>query len=80
MSVLHDVLVSDLRVVFCGTAAGSASAQRQAYYAGPGDAFWRTLFEVDLTPCLLEPPQYAAILIGMLEDECRTDDSDERPV
>ena len=61
MSVLPDVLVSDLRVVFCGTAAGSASAQRRAYYAGPGNAFWPTLFEVGLTPCLLEPAQYATI-------------------
>ena len=61
MSVLPDVLVSDLRVVFCGTAAGSASAQRRAYYAGPGNAFWPTLFGVGLTPCLLEPAQYATI-------------------
>jgi len=36
--VLRDVLVSDLRVVFCGTAAGSVSAKQRAYYAGPGNA------------------------------------------
>lgn len=58
MSVLRDVLVSDLRIVFCGTAAGFASAKQRAYYAGPGNAFWRTLFEVGLTPRLLEPAQY----------------------
>jgi double-stranded uracil-DNA glycosylase len=61
VSVLRDVLVSDLRVVFCGTAAGSASAKQRAYYAGPGNAFWRTLFEVGLTPRLLEPAQYGVV-------------------
>ncbi len=61
MSVLPDVLVPDLRIVFCGTAVGTASAQRMAYYAGPGNAFWRTLFEVGLTPRLLAPAQYATM-------------------
>ena len=58
MSVLRDILVSDLRVVFCGTAAGSVSAKHRAYYAGPGNAFWRTLFEVGLTPRRLQPAEY----------------------
>ena len=50
MSVLPDVLVPGLAVVFCGSAVGAASARRRAYYAGPGNAFWRTLSEVGLTP------------------------------
>jgi TDG/mug DNA glycosylase family protein len=58
VTVLRDVLAPGLRVVFCGTAAGTASAKRRAYYAGPGNAFWRTLFEVGLTPGPLEPAQY----------------------
>jgi double-stranded uracil-DNA glycosylase len=61
MSVLRDVLAPDLRIVFCGTAVGSASARRQAYYAGPGNAFWPTLFEVGLTPRLLQPEEYETI-------------------
>jgi TDG/mug DNA glycosylase family protein len=61
MSVLRDVLAPDLRVVFCGTAVGSASARRSAYYAGPGNAFWRTLFEVGLTPGLLQPEEFETI-------------------
>jgi TDG/mug DNA glycosylase family protein len=56
--VLPDVLVHDLGIVFCGTAAGSASARRGAYYAGPGNAFWRTLHRVGLTPYVLEPEDY----------------------
>jgi TDG/mug DNA glycosylase family protein len=37
--VLPDVLVPGLAVVFCGNAAGKVSAQRGAYYAGPGNYF-----------------------------------------
>jgi TDG/mug DNA glycosylase family protein len=61
MSVLRDVLAPGLRIVFCGTAVSSASARRRAYYAGPGNAFWPTLFEVGLTPRLLQPEEYEAI-------------------
>lgn len=61
MSVLPDVLAPRLAVVFCGTAVGTASALRRAYYAGPGNAFWRTLFEVGLTPRRLEPEEYQCI-------------------
>ena len=61
MNVLPDVLVPGLDVVFCGTAVGTASALRGAYYAGPGNAFWRTLFEVGLTPRRLEPEEYERI-------------------
>jgi len=61
VAVLHDVLTHDLRIVFCGTAVGAASARRQAYYAGPGNAFWPTLFEVRLTPRLLRPEEYHVV-------------------
>lgn len=61
MNILPDVLVSGLRVVFCGTAPGAASAKRSAYYAGPGNAFWRTLFEIGLTPRLLQPAEYYSV-------------------
>jgi double-stranded uracil-DNA glycosylase len=60
-TVLPDVLVPGLAIVFCGTAAGAASARRCAYYAGPGNAFWRSLFEVRLTPRLLRPEEYAGV-------------------
>lgn len=60
--ILPDVLAHELDIVFCGTAAGSASARRGAYYAGPGNAFWRTLYQVGLTPRMLEPEEFARIL------------------
>jgi len=62
MSVLPDILAPGLAVVFCGSAVGTASALRRAYYAGPGNAFWPTLAEVELTPCQLAPEEYKSIL------------------
>jgi double-stranded uracil-DNA glycosylase len=61
VSILPDVLESGLRVVFCGTAAGTASARAGAYYAGPGNRFWTTLHEVGLTPILLRPAKFARL-------------------
>lgn len=59
--VLPDILGPDLRVVFCGTAAGSASARKKAYYAGPGNRFWVTLEETGLTPEQLEPAEFTRL-------------------
>jgi TDG/mug DNA glycosylase family protein len=61
MIVLPDVLAADLDIVFCGTAAGRASAKKRAYYAGPGNAFWPTLFAVGLTPWLVRPQDYVEL-------------------
>ena len=57
-AILPDVLEPGLRVVFCGTAAGKASARAGAYYARPGNAFWPTLHEVGLTPRRLAPAEF----------------------
>jgi TDG/mug DNA glycosylase family protein len=57
-AVLPDVLGPGLRIVFCGTAAGSASARTRAYYAGPGNAFWATLHSIGLTSVRLSPPEF----------------------
>jgi len=55
--VLPDVLAPGLAIVFCGTAVGTVSARRRAYYAGPGNAFWPTLHRVGLTPRQLLPEE-----------------------
>ena len=57
-NVLPDVLAPDLRIVFCGTAAGTVSAARGAYYAHPQNKFWRALHAAGLTPRLLAPAEY----------------------
>lgn len=55
------MLARDLDIVFCGTAAGTASARQNAYYAGPGNAFWRTLFSIGLMPVALQPREFAQV-------------------
>jgi len=60
--VLPDILRKNLRIVFCGTAAGSVSAARGQYYGHPHNKFWRTLHEIGLTPRRLEPAEYPSVL------------------
>ncbi len=72
--LIPDVLAPGLRVVFCGTALGHESARRKAYYAHPGNAFWKTLYRLGLTPHQLLPEAYPQVLqygIG-LTDLCKT--------
>jgi TDG/mug DNA glycosylase family protein len=56
--ILPDVLRSGLKLVFCGTAAGKRSAAEHAYYAHPGNLFWRALCEAALTPRQLAPSEF----------------------
>ena len=56
--ILPDILGPGLRLVFCGTAAGGRSAQERAYYAHPGNMFWRALHQAGLTPRLLAPQEF----------------------
>lgn len=60
--ILPDVLTNGQQIVFCGTAAGNESARRGAYYAHPGNRFWRTLYEVGLTPIQVQPANYRDVL------------------
>lgn len=60
--VLPDVLVPNLRIVFCGTAVGNRSAEVKAYYADRGNKFWRILYETGLTPRVLNPQDYRELL------------------
>jgi len=56
--ILPDVLQPGLALVFCGTAAGKRSAAERAYYAHPGNLFWRALFDAGLTPRQLAPSEF----------------------
>lgn len=55
VSKLPDYLAPDLRVVFCGTAAGKDSASFGHYYAGNGNLFWTYLYRAKITPEPLFP-------------------------
>ena len=59
---LPDLLERNLKIVFCGTAAGKTSDERQEYYAHIGNRFWHTLHMIGLTPRQLEPSQYGELL------------------
>jgi double-stranded uracil-DNA glycosylase len=61
MDRLPDQLQPGLRVVFVGTAASERSAATGHYYAHPGNRFWRTLFDVGLTPRLYQPHEFPAL-------------------
>lgn len=58
MPVLPDLLEPGLDVVFCGTAPSRRSAAEHAYYAHPGNYFWRALFGAGFTPRQLAPAQF----------------------
>ncbi len=60
--VLPDVLDFGLALVFCGTAASTISARYEAYYANPGNRFWRTLCQAGFTPRLYEPWEFYKLL------------------
>jgi double-stranded uracil-DNA glycosylase len=69
-TILPDLLQPGLSLVFCGTAAGRRSAAEQAYYAHPGNMFWRALHAVQLTPRLFAPSEYPllpALGIGLTD-------------
>lgn len=59
--VLPDLLRAGLDVVICGSAAGRRSAEVGAYYAGPGNKFWRILAETGLTPRRLAPEEFVIL-------------------
>lgn len=60
--IIPDLLQPGLRLVFCGSALGTASAMAKAYYAKPGNKFWPTLHAVGLTPHRFAPSDYPALL------------------
>lgn len=77
--ILPDVLEPGLRVVFCGTQAGAASARRGAYYAGPGNKFWPVLHQIGLVPERLQPEEFRTLLryrIGLTDVAKRTSGPD----
>lgn len=73
--ILPDRLAPGLRLWFVGTAAGPMSAALGAYYAHPGNRFWRALHETGVTPRLFAPHEFPLLLeMGVgLTDFCKTD-------
>lgn len=57
---LPDLLQPGLRLVVCGFAAGSRSAELGLYYAGHGNKFWKTLAQLGIAP-LLRPEEFPSL-------------------
>ena len=60
--ILPDVLEPGLQLVFCGTAPSRRSAAEGAYYAHPGNHFWRALFDAGFTPRHFAPAEFRQLL------------------
>ena len=59
---MPDLLAPGLKLVVCGSAAGTRSAELGAYYAGPGNQFWGMLHRVGLTPRLMRPAEFHDVI------------------
>ncbi|ONG50389.1 mismatch-specific DNA-glycosylase [Pseudoroseomonas deserti] len=60
--ILPDVLEKGLRLVFCGSAPSKRAAAVGAYYAHPGNKFWRILATAGLTERQLQPAEFRTLL------------------
>ena len=60
--ILPDLLDYNLNIIFCGTAASKKSKKVNAYYAAPGNKFWKTLHEIELTDRHLQPHEFKLLL------------------
>jgi TDG/mug DNA glycosylase family protein len=60
--ILPDILAPGLRLIVCGSAAGTRSAELGAYYAGPGNQFWGMLHRVGLTPRVIKPAEFRTVV------------------
>jgi len=60
--MLPDLLVKNLNIVICGTAAGTRSAETAQYYAGRGNKLWKVLHSTGLTNILLYPMQFNKLI------------------
>jgi double-stranded uracil-DNA glycosylase len=61
-SAIPDILVPDLRVVFCGINPGRWSAAAAAHFANPRNDFWRLLHDAGFTSRLLAPQEQEQLL------------------
>lgn len=57
-----DVVVPDLRVLFCGINPGLWSGATGLHFARPGNRFWKVLYGAGFTHRVLDPSDEAAML------------------
>lgn len=57
-----DLIAPGLDILFVGLNPGRASAGKGHHFAGPGNHFWRLLYEAGLTPVQLRPEEERLLL------------------
>src|SRR5437773_12396889 len=57
-----DIIVPNLRVLFCGINPSVYSAVVGHHFARPGNRFWPTLYKAGFTPRLLRPDEEQELL------------------
>lgn len=73
--MVHDVIASNLQILFCGINPGNMTAQTGHHFARPGNRFWPALFQAGLTPRLFKPADQIDLLplgIGITNFVTRT--------
>ena len=71
--MLEDIVEPGIRVIVAGTIAAWHRAEREHYYAGPGNHFWTLLHASGLVPVPLRPEQDHLVLshgIGLTDLVC----------
>ncbi|MEU6558564.1 G/U mismatch-specific DNA glycosylase [Nocardia nova] len=72
---IPDLVVPDLRVLFCGINPGLWSGATGHHFARPGNRFWPALFRSGFTPRLFRPDEQADLLalgLGITNVAART--------
>lgn len=62
MFVLEEIVVPNLEIIFCGTAARKASVKARSYYAHRQNKFWEILAETKLTPSKLKSEEFKILI------------------
>lgn len=60
--MIHDILTSGLRVVFCGINPGKSSAHTGFHFAHPGNRFWKVIHQAGFTDRQLKPEEEQHLL------------------
>lgn len=60
--MITDILMPELRVVFCGINPGKSSAHTGFHFAHPGNRFWKTIWQAGFTFRQLKPEEEQQLL------------------
>ena len=62
MPILEDLTKPGLPLIIYGMAVGDRSAAERAYYAHPGNRFWKVIHATGLTRLLIAPKDWRSLI------------------